>query len=199
MSALALSPGFQDPPRESQRTFRALMDAMARPGTPQKLETRLAPPAPLTPELAALALTLLDFETAVWLDAPLAGAPGVVDFLRFHTSARIVADPGEAQFALIAGSAAFPPFAIFAQGEPDYPDRSATLLLAVEALADGPLVLEGPGLAAPQRAGARPLPPDFADRLAENRALFPLGIDLVLAAPGEILALPRSVRVREEL
>lgn len=199
MSPAPLSPGFLDPARESQRVFRALMEAMAQPGKRHGLDVRLAPPAPLTVELAALALTLIDFETAVWLDPPLAAAPAVAAFLRFHTSARMVEAPESAQFALISDSSALIPFSRFAEGEPDYPDRSATLLIAVEAFCDGPLVLEGPGLAAPRRVGARPLPPDFAARMAGNGQKFPLGLDLVLAAPGEILALPRSVRVREEL
>ena len=95
-----LARGFVDPPRCSQQAFRALMDAMARPGIPRALDARLAPPAPLTPELAALALTVLDYETAVWLDPPLTAEPAVADFLRFHTSARLVEQPGDAQFAL---------------------------------------------------------------------------------------------------
>lgn len=199
MSISNLSPGFLDPAQESQRVFRALMEAMAQPGKRHGLDVRLAPPAPLTPELAALALTLIDFETTVWLDPPLAAEPAVAAFLRFHTSARIVDAPESAQFALISDSAALLPFSRFAEGEPDYPDRSATLLIAVEAFGDGPLVLEGPGLAAPRRVGARPLPVDFAAQMARNAEKFPLGLDLVLAGTGEILALPRSVRVREEL
>ncbi|MEW6122733.1 MAG: phosphonate C-P lyase system protein PhnH [Pseudomonadota bacterium] len=192
-----LARGFADPPRCSQQAFRALMDAMARPGIPRALDARLAPPAPLTPELAALALTVLDYETAVWLDPQLAGEPAVADFLRFHTSARLVEQPGDAQFALIADSAALPAFSLFAQGEPAYPDRSATLLVSVAAFTDGPLTLAGPGLPSPVGFGARPLPDDLGRRLADNRALFPLGIDLVLAAPGAIAALPRSIRVME--
>lgn len=197
MSPNALARGFDDAPRQSQQAFRAVMEAMARPGIPRALEARLVPPGPLTPELAVLALTLLDYETTVWLDRPLASEPAVADFLRFHTSARLVERPADAQFALIADAAALPPFTQFAQGEPAYPDRSATLLVAVAAFADGPLRLAGPGLEAAIGFGAHPLPDDLGRRLADNRALFPLGIDLVLAAPGAIAALPRSVRVME--
>lgn len=199
MSISNLSPGFLDPARESQRVFRVLMEAMAQPGKRLRLKARLAPPAPLTPELAALALTLLDFETAVWLDPPLAAEPAVAAFLRFHTSVRVVDAPESAQFALISDFSSVLPFAQFAQGEADYPDRSATLLIAVAGFEDGPLVLEGPGLAAPRRIGARPLPADFAAQMARNAEKFPLGIDLVLAGPGEFLAIPRSVRVRVEV
>lgn len=198
MSATALASGFADPARDSQRTFKALMWAMARPGHGETLISPLAPPAPLTPELAALALTLLDYETSVWLDWPLAREAAVVEFLRFHTSARIVHKHGEAQFALISNPADMPDFNAFAQGEPDYPDRSTTLILAVEQLADGPFRIEGPGIEGTTSFGAAPLPSDMAERLVANRALFPLGVDLLLAAPGAILGLPRSVRLTEE-
>ena len=45
---------------DAQGVFRAVMDALARPGTIQPVATRLAPPAPLTPELAAVALALAE-------------------------------------------------------------------------------------------------------------------------------------------
>ncbi len=52
-----LAPGFADPVHDAQATFRAVMDALARPGLPRPLTPGLTPPAPLTPELAAVALT----------------------------------------------------------------------------------------------------------------------------------------------
>lgn len=195
MSGAALAAGFTDPARDSQRAFRALMQALAEPGKIEKLETGLKPPAPLTPELAALALTLLDFETTVWLDGPLAAVPAVADFLRFHTSTRLVAARDGAQFALISDAAGMPELSDFAQGEPDFPDRSTTLMVSVAGFSHGPLLLSGPGLKTPRPFGAEGLPDDFADRMAANRSVFPLGVDLVLAAPGAIIGLPRSVVV----
>jgi len=194
-----LSPGFADAPRAAQAVFKALMWALARPGQPQALEGGLVPPAPLTPELAAIALTMLDHDSAVWLDPTLRGAPDVLDFLRFHTSARVVDDPQEAQFALIRDAASAPDFAAFAQGDPAYPDQSTTLVLAVDALLPGPIVMSGPGIDGTIAFGATPLPPDMAARLVRNRTGFPLGVDLLLAAPGAVLGLPRSVRVMEEV
>ncbi|WP_029004337.1 phosphonate C-P lyase system protein PhnH [Azorhizobium doebereinerae] len=196
MPALAL--GFADPVRDSQAAFKALMWAMAQPGDVVPLDTRLAPPAPLTPEMAASALALIDYETPVWLDPALAAAPETADFLRFHTGAPLTGDPAAARFALVADPAALPAFDSFAQGEPDYPDRSTTLILAVERFDAAPLVLEGPGIKGWRGFGAHPLPADFAARLAANRALFPLGLDLILTAPGAVAALPRSVRLQDE-
>lgn len=186
--------GFADAVHDAQAAFSALMWALARPGTPVPLASNLAPPAPLPREMAAAALALFDYETPVFLDAALAAAPDVAAFLRFHTGAPLVSDPAAARFVLIADAAALPDLSLFAQGEPDYPDRSATLLVQVEALGDGPLVLEGPGIDGRRGFGATPLPADFSARLAANRAGYPLGVDLILCADGHVAGLPRSVR-----
>lgn len=70
----------------------------------------------------------------------------MAEFLRFHTGAPITRDPAEAAFALIADAAACPDFASFAQGTPAYPDRSATLVLAVTDLSNDGWRLDGPGI-----------------------------------------------------
>ena len=197
LATVALAPGFADPVFDAQRTFRAVMAAMARPGRIVALASDLAPPAPMTPALAALALTLADQDTPVWLDAPLAAVPDVAAFLRFHAGAPIVADPAAAAFALVSDPRAMPPFEVFAQGSDAYPDRSATLLVQVERFTGASLTLAGPGIAGTTTFAASPLPADFAERLKANRAMFPRGVDLVLCAADRIAALPRSVRLVE--
>ncbi|KMO17555.1 phosphonate C-P lyase system protein PhnH [Methylobacterium platani] len=193
-----LARGFSDPVHDAQGVFRAVMDALARPGTLQPLAATLEPPAPLTPELAAIALALADADAALWLDEALRHDPAVADFLRFHTGARIADAPSEAAFALVSDAAACPDFAAFAQGTPAYPDRSATLVLAVCDLSDVEgWRLDGPGIRESARLAAAPLPADMLARLARNHAGFPQGIDLILAAPGRLAALPRSTRVQE--
>ncbi|ACL59084.1 phosphonate C-P lyase system protein PhnH [Methylobacterium nodulans] len=195
---MALAPGLSDPVHDGQAVFRAVMDALARPGRIQAMAIALAPPPPLTPELAAVALALTDADAPVWLDPALAAQAEVAQFLRFHTGAPIVAESEAAAFALIADPARCPDFSRFAQGEPAYPDRSATLVMAVEALAEaGGVILEGPGIRGQARLSASPLPADFVARMGRNRAAFPLGIDLLLTAPGRIAGLPRSTRVTE--
>ncbi|MGU3362513.1 phosphonate C-P lyase system protein PhnH [Methylobacterium sp. M6A4_1b] len=209
-NALALARGFADPVHEGQAVFRAAMEALSRPGRIRALVTALAPPAPLTPELAALALALTDADTPVWLDAPLRADPAVAGFLRFHTGAPIVAAPGQAAFALIADPARCPAFTDFARGTPAYPDASATLILAVDTLSDGAgqpstgqpstgqssagLAFAGPGIRGTARLEAGPLPADWAARWAANHAGFPLGIDCFFVAPGRLAGLPRSAR-----
>lgn len=195
MSA-ALRPGFADPGRAAQGVFRAVLDALARPGTVRPLPALIEPPPPLTASLAAIALTLADAETPLWLDPALAASAEVALLLRFHTGAPLVSEPGEASFALIADPARCPAFASFAQGTQEYPDRSATVVLAVESLAEGEtLALRGPGIAEVNRLRARPLPADIVSRLAANRALYPRGVDVLLAGPDCVAGLPRSVDV----
>jgi alpha-D-ribose 1-methylphosphonate 5-triphosphate synthase subunit PhnH len=191
MSAVAA--GFAEPVLAAQATFRTVMDAMARPGTVRRL-AGIAAPAPLSPTAAAIALTLLDYETPFWLDAPLAAAPQVARWISFHTGAPRTDDTATAAFAFVADSAAAPPFDTFALGSQEYPDRSTTLVLQVERLGDGDgLMLRGPGVAGTRRLAASPLPADFLGRLAENRARFPRGVDIVLASADAVAALPRSV------
>lgn len=197
MSDQELALGFRDPVLESQAVFRAAMGALARPGRRVPLVTELAPPAPLNREAAALALALCDFETPLWLDAPLARVPAVAQFLRFHTGAPIVATPGEARFAIIADPSELVDFNKFFQGSPDFPDESATLILQVEGFREAGFQLEGPGIEGHASFGATPLPGNFLQRMAGNRALFPRGLDLLLAGAGAVVGLPRSVAVRE--
>jgi alpha-D-ribose 1-methylphosphonate 5-triphosphate synthase subunit PhnH len=191
----AVAAGFAEPVLAAQATFRVVMDAMARPGTIRRL-AGVPAPAPLSPSAAAVALTLLDYETPFWLDAPLAQAGEVARFISFHTGARATTDPADAAFAFVAAPETTPPFASFAQGSLEYPDRSTTLVLQVAHLAEGEgLVLRGPGIAETRRLAASPLPADFLDQVSDNRARFPRGVDILLAASDAVAGLPRSLHV----
>lgn len=188
-----LSPGFSDPVHDAQGAFRAVMDALARPGLPRPLAADLAPPAPLTPELAAIALTLVDADTPVWLDDALSAVPDVAAYLRFHTGAPLTADPAGAAFALVREPARCPPLGTFGPGTPAYPDTSTTLVLAFDRIGDGAgLGLVGPGIRGTARLAVSPVPADWIAQLAQNHARFPLGVDLILTAPGRVAGLPRS-------
>ncbi len=192
MSAPPPLPGFAEPVFEAQRTFRCLLDAMARPGTLGRIETGLAPVPPLSVAAAALALTLFDATTAVWLDRR-AGSPEALRFLAFHCGCPLAAAPDEAAFALIAG--AMPSLAAFHPGDALYPDSSATLILDVPALAGGgEVALRGPGIAGRAKVAPR-VAPSFWRQMAENHARFPLGVDVVLCSGAALLGLPRSVAV----
>jgi alpha-D-ribose 1-methylphosphonate 5-triphosphate synthase subunit PhnH len=202
-----LAPGFSDPVLASQAVFRAVMEAMARPGSISEVDVAIAPPAPLGIAAAALALALLDFETPFWLDPTLAAAPEIDGWLKFHTGAPRAADAGSAAFAFVAEPAAMPGFDAFSLGSIEYPDRSTTLVLEVGALTEQAATTErdafhlsgfhltGPGIKGSRSLAASPLPADFAGRMATNRARFPRGVDVVLTCGRRLAALPRSVQL----
>lgn len=196
-AAAPLAAGFRDPVHDTQACFRTIMNAMARPGTLQPIDAdSLKPPAPLTPVAAAIALTLFDYDTPVWLDKQLAGSEAVKAFLRFHTGCPIVGEQVEAAFALAANPAGLIPLASFNQGSAEYPDRSTTVILSNQEFKGGQAVtLRGPGIETTVSFAASPVPPVFWDQVSANNLQFPRGIDLIFAGTNALAALPRSTRI----
>jgi len=190
----ALTAGFADPVRDAQAAFRALLDAMARPGTIATLPMPAEPPpAPLGPAGAAVALGLCDADTPVWLDARLA-AGGVPAWLRFHCGCPIVAEAGAAAFAF--ADDAPPALDVLDAGSDLYPDHSATLVLHVASVSAGaPLRLSGPGIKDAAQVRVAGLPMDFLAQRAANRNRYPRGVDCILVAGSQALCLPRSTVV----
>ena len=191
---MTIAAGFADPALDAQATFRCLLEAIAHPGRIVTAPPGLpAPPAPLLAPAYAAALTLLDFETPIWVDPALA-TPAVIDSLRLHCGCPIVAQR-EARFALLAGSGA--PLAAFDQGTPEYPDRSATLIWQVEGLAAGRGVrLAGPGIRTSTLLHVEGLPADFWALWGMCHRQFPLGVDVVFVTKDRLAALPRSIEVQ---
>ena len=188
MTGAALEGGFADPAVDAAHAFRAALQAMARPGTVHRV-AGARPPAPLSPAAGALALMLLDHGTGLWL-APSLDCAAVLDWLIFHTGAPFV-PPGEARFAF--GRWDELPLDAFSLGTPEYPDRSATMVVEVGELAtDASRAhrLTGPGI----EREAWLTVPDPAVLIA-NRARYPLGLDFFLTCGERLAALPRSVRV----
>jgi len=182
----ALEGGFADPAIDAARAFRAILDAMARPGTIVTLHGARAP-APMGPAMAAAALTLIDGTTPVTL-AGAHDSPEVRQWLAFHTGAR----PGpRAQAAFGLGSwADLMPLSDWPPGTDDYPDRSATLIAEVARLDPAGTRLTGPGIATETFLSL----PD-PDRLRANAARFPLGLDVILTCGDRLAAIPRTTRV----
>lgn len=185
-----LTPGFADPFADSQACFRAVLDAMARPGKIHTVDGVTAP-APLHNAAAAALLTLADNETPLWLDPD---AEPARPWITFHTGAP-QSPLGGCMFAL---ALSLPDLSRLPAGTDEAPETSATVILQVESLASGPrFILDGPGLREPHTIAITGLPPDFAAIWQSNRALFPRGVDLILTAGNQLAALPRGINVRE--
>jgi len=190
--------GFADPVFDSQGVFRTIMNAMARPGHIQSLHGAPQAPAPLGPVAGAITLTLLDQDTPIWIDQDLAKSSAVGGWISFHCGAPITTDIAMAHFALAANPLALPCFSEFAIGNDRYPDRSATLILQADAIYASGQRLAGPGIDGSVSLGFEPFPENFWNEFARNHTLFPRGVDVILAGPRCVAALPRSTRVQAE-
>jgi alpha-D-ribose 1-methylphosphonate 5-triphosphate synthase subunit PhnH len=191
----ALSGGFAEPVFHAQSVFKLMMDAMARPGTIQTVAPDAEPPAPLGIAAGAIALTLCDHDTPVWLSSGLAKS-AIPQWLGFHTGASVTAEKAEARFAFVEAGAPLSSFGLFAFGTQEYPDRSTTLVIELPDLEGGRrLALMGPGIKTVNDIAPLGLPDAFLHLWTENRALFPRGIDIVLTSGSRFLCLPRTTKI----
>jgi alpha-D-ribose 1-methylphosphonate 5-triphosphate synthase subunit PhnH len=191
-----LPAGFADKVKSAQSTFRSVMDAMARPGSVQRIVPAAAAPSPMMRGTAAIALTLFDHDTPIWLDPAMSETSNVAKWLKFHASAPVVQDSAICHFALIGDAGALPGLDRFSFGSNEYPDRSSTLIIQVESLTEGSAIeLCGPGIDGSSIVHAAMQPADLFERLAINAKLFPRGIDVVLVADDAIVAIPRTTRL----
>ena len=184
-----LHPGFADPVRDSQSVFRAVMNAMARPGRIHRIAAPAQPPAPLARATAAVLLTLIDAETPLWLDP---AATAAWPWIAFHCGAT----PGAIDTAPFAVALGPVEMTDLAPGTDEEPERSTTLILQVAALGHGEQFhLSGPGLDGSETLAIDGLPEDFRAAWDVNGRRFPRGIDVILCAGDTLAALPRTVRV----
>lgn len=192
-----ISPGFSDPVFQSQAAFRALLAALSEPGTLQRVAAEIAPPEGLAAATATALLSLADYETPVWLPAALRdGAAGA--WLRFHCGVALVDDPAKAAFAVLDGAANEPKLSAFNLGNDQFPDRSTTVIVQVAALEGGTaFTLSGPGIPGTRTVAPQGLRPGVVEELSENNALYPLGVDVVLAHGDGMIGLPRSTQIEE--
>lgn len=186
MTPDALQGGFPHAPKQSAHAFRAALEALARPGTLHGV-TGATPPAPLSVAAGVLVLTLCDGTTPLHL-AGCHDCPALRDWITFHTGAPLVG-ARDAVFGLGTWDA-LQPVSRFAVGQPDYPDRSATLIVEMPAL-----VAQGPRLTGPGIKTAIHLSLPDIGAFATNHALFPLGFDCFLTAGSLVAGLPRSTKV----
>jgi alpha-D-ribose 1-methylphosphonate 5-triphosphate synthase subunit PhnH len=190
-----VAPAFADPVLDAQVTFRAVLRAISYPGRIVPVCLGSVPPAPLVPAAAAIALTLFDLDTPVWLDAACA-RPDVHSFLTFHCGCPITADPRLARFAVIAAPERGVDWGAFDAGTDEAPEISATLIVQTGGLeGESGRRLAGPGIETESRLEVRGLPESFWAWRQRQEAAFPRGVDVVFVAPQAVAALPRTTRV----
>ena len=191
MTATVIAGAVLDPD-EAQRTFRAVLDALARPGVARPL-----PAGPLDRVPAALlpVLALADLGSPVCV----LGDDGAWrDTVATATSAPAVP---LAKARLVAALRPVTPDELrtVPRGTADAPEDGALVTLPVSSVdRDGvPLRLTGPGVDGCSVISPGGLPPGWLAARAAGE--FPAGIDLLLVGPdGRVVGLPRSTRIEED-
>lgn len=161
----------RSPALESQRTFRALLAAMSRPGTVESVGED---------GLDRIVSTLVDHEVV-------AAEPGDPQWP--------VAD-----FGIVRGGSSGGALLELKQGTLEDPADGATALIEVGRVGDGSMLLEltGPGVGpTPAQLAVDGLDPAELDAIGRTRESYPRGVDVVLVdRDGRCAALPRSSRVQ---
>jgi alpha-D-ribose 1-methylphosphonate 5-triphosphate synthase subunit PhnH len=191
-------------PDDSQRIFRAVLDALARPGTLGRLPSVPGYPAALLPLLA-----LADLSTPACVLDDGGGWPGAV---RALTSAPVTA-LGEARLVAALRPVTSAELTGVRTGTATAPEEGALVTLAVGPFPGGsggsslrastapngsPRLLRGPGISGSQELRAAGLPAGFAAARRRLTETFPAGADFLLVAPdGTVAGLPRTTIMAE--
>ena len=182
----------------SQRVFRAVLDALARPGTTHRLPAHDAVPAALLPLLALADLStpvcvLADDDATTGDDWPgtvraLTSAPvTALREARLIAALRPVTD-GELRGIPVGTAAA--------------PEDGALVTLEINSFLpnDPGCLLTGPGVCGRTELRVAGLPPGFARARRRLTEAFPAGADFLLVAPdGTLAGLPRTTLLEEEV
>ncbi len=200
-SAAGLHRQFQialDPVRDTQATFRVVLNALSWPGSVWRLPTAAAG-APANAWAAAVLITLLDHETTLATEA-LPALAELATFVRQRTS-HSPAALDRADFVLVSGEGADATLpGSVALGSLSYPEESATVIVLVPSLdpaAGGlQLGLAGPGVPPGLTAQVAGIPQAFWLARTAVVSAYPCGFDLVLIDDeGRIAAFPRTTAI----
>jgi alpha-D-ribose 1-methylphosphonate 5-triphosphate synthase subunit PhnH len=180
---------------DSQQVFRAVLEALARPGTPMAL-----PPEPLTALTPAIApiIALADSTTGVcvlensddrWADtiATATSAP-----IWPAEMARLVAAVRPISADEVRG---------FNRGSAQAPEDAALVAVGVRDVHGGPRrwTLSGPGVCDTTTVAPQGIPTEFVVARAEAVTAYPAGIDVLLVTDdGRVVGLPRTTTITEE-
>ena len=160
-----------------------------------EIDVNLRVPEGLTLACGAACLTLIDLETAVWLQPVFSS--DVQDWLKFHTGCAFVDSPKRAAFAVVCDAGSLD-LEQFNWGSVQTPELSATLLVQVNSLRGSQSVkLTGPGI-----LHENDISPALSERFWQawqsNHAAYPQGVDVFLFEDSSVVGLPRTVRAQIE-
>lgn len=201
----ALVAGLATPINASQVIFRSALKAMSEPGTIVDIEHNHGA-GDLSPGTYALALSLLDQQTTLYLSAALKNET-VCKNLQFHTDVQLVNDPQSAMF-VIANADQITEFCCFNKGTDESPEMSCSLVLQAQTLTNSTaqvegsdnenstlLRLEGPGIESVKYIAIAKLSTQLIEYLTERPDAFPRGLDFYFVSDKQLLCLPRTTKV----
>ncbi len=192
--------GFAQPVDDAQAAFRAVLQALSRPGLVVDCGVTVPEVPGLMPGTVAALLALTDSETPVWwgpAEGPGALASQVPAWLAFHTGAPSAARASTAHFAVCGLQQS--PLALdgLCAGTDVSPEHSTTLLLELPGWQGGPLrQWQGPGIREPLVLDLPVRDPAFWLQWAENGERFPSGVDVLLVCGRQLMGLPRTTLVK---
>jgi alpha-D-ribose 1-methylphosphonate 5-triphosphate synthase subunit PhnH len=188
-------------PADSQLVFRAVLEALARPGTAMALPS--GPLRMLAPAMVPV-FALADLGTGVCVldnEIPPSGeTPDWADAVATATSAplwpaelaRLVAALRPVTDEEVRG---------FCRGTPEAPEDAALVSLAVTDVTGGDRRwrLSGPGIAGTATLAPRGLPDSFVAARTEAVGGYPAGVDVLLVTDDfRVVGLPRTTTITEE-
>jgi alpha-D-ribose 1-methylphosphonate 5-triphosphate synthase subunit PhnH len=180
---------------DSQQVFRAVLEALARPGTPMPLPRE--PLKVLAPAVTAI-VALADSTTGVcvlenpgdrWADAI---ATATASPIWPAEMARLVAATRPVSADEIRG---------FTRGSARAPEDAALVAVGVRDVYGGSRrwTLAGPGVCGTVTVAPQGISEGFVAARAEAVAAYPAGIDVLLVADdGRVVGLPRTTTISEE-
>jgi alpha-D-ribose 1-methylphosphonate 5-triphosphate synthase subunit PhnH len=188
---------------ESRRVFRALLDAVARPGTIVELRASVAVDAVLLPALA-----LADIEVAVAVVGEAGRAAAIGSMLRRSTGASL-ADEDAADLVVAVGPLAAATVARLRRGDAFRPEAGARLVIEAARVASVDPVnppdhhgesvtvwLAGPGASGGRLAAIDGVRADVFEALQVANGDHPAGLDTwIVDVDGSCIGIPRSCRV----
>ena len=181
-----LSGGFNKASQDAASAFRAIMNALSRPGYIASL-SGVTPPDPLSTAQAGIALTLFDHQTHIALKGRYC-TDGVKAWLSFHTGTHFT-EPAKADF-IICDHDDIGALDLLRQGSEEYPDQSVTVISAYPILSEGACRLTGPGIKDKAMVSITD-PSPFRD----GQLPFPLGVDFILTHDAQLMGLPRTTQM----
>jgi alpha-D-ribose 1-methylphosphonate 5-triphosphate synthase subunit PhnH len=179
---------------ETQALFRAVMNAMAAPGS--LLMAPSPEPRNAMPLILKICDTLIDNEVTFSVLGEKVDET-FIDTVAMITNAAYV-DAARADFVIIPTRSSDRALVNISRGTLEYPEKSATVIWQVEDLTipgGASVTLSGPGIESSVACTLDGLSREDLALIREINHEYPLGIDLIFCDDRHIVALPRTTRI----